>query len=130
VAVKRSERVVNHATSFIGTRYKYGGTTKKGMDCSGLVYTSFMKESIPLPRISRDMARSGSRISLKEVDKGDLVFFKTGKNRGDINHVGLVVGTDNNEILFIHSTTSKGVIISSMNETYWRNSFVEVRRVI
>ena len=129
-ALEKSDRIVRYATSFVGTRYRYGGTSKKGMDCSGLVYTSFLRESIPLPRISRDMARSGVRINLNQVDKGDLLFFKTGKNRKTINHVGLVVDVGKDGIRFIHSTTSKGVIISSLRESYWQNSFVEVRRVI
>lgn len=129
-ALERSDRIVRYATSFVGTRYRFGGTSKKGIDCSGLVYTAFLNESIPLPRISRDMARSGVPIRLNQVDKGDLLFFKTGKNSKTINHVGLVVEVDKDGIRFIHSTTSKGVIISSLHESYWQNSFVEVRRVI
>jgi len=129
-AVKKSDRIVSYATSFEGTRYKYGGSTRKGMDCSGLVYTSFVKEGIPLPRVSKDMAKTGKRISIGDVSKGDLLFFKTGKNKRTINHVGLVVSADRSGIRFIHSTTSKGVIISLLSEAYWKNSFVEVRRVI
>ena len=116
--------------SFEGTRYKYGGTTKKGMDCSGLVYTAFGKEQVQLPRVSRDMAKRGKRIPLHQVDQGDLVFFQTNKNRKVINHVGLVVRARSGEIQFIHSTTSRGVIVSSLEERYWKGTFVEVRRII
>ena len=122
--------IVDYAKSFEGTRYKFGGTTKKGMDCSGLVYTAFGKKDISLPRISRDMAKKGRRISLSQTTEGDLVFFRTSKNKTSINHVGLVVETQNGEIRFIHSTTSKGVIISSLRESYWGNAFVEARRLI
>ena len=130
VSKSTADRVVNHAKDFEGTRYKFGGTTKSGMDCSGLVYVAFNKERIALPRVSRDMAKRGKRISLSKTSKGDLVFFQTNKNRKVINHVGLVVETKGGTIKFIHSTTSKGVIVSSLEERYWKSAFVEVRRII
>ena len=99
------------------------------MDCSGLVYTAFQKENITLPRISRDMAKKGILISFKDIEEGDLVFFKT-SSRNTINHVGLVVEAKHGEVKFIHSTTRAGVIISSLDEDYWKKAFVEVRRVI
>lgn len=123
-------QVVRTAKKFEGTRYKYGGTDKKGMDCSGLIYTSFLKEGIALPRTSRGMSLKGKRLYLKEVNVGDLLFFETNKNRKVINHVGLVVEVNRNGIYFIHSSTSKGVIISSLSESYWYNNFVMARRVI
>lgn len=100
------------------------------MDCSGLVYTSFLKEKISLPRVSRDMAKKGKRLSKDKISKGDLVFFKTNKNKNVINHVGLVVESKRGNILFIHSSSSRGVIVSSLDEKYWRNAFVEGRRVL
>lgn len=123
-------KIISYAKTFKGTRYKYGGTTKKGMDCSGLVYTAFGKEEIKLPRVSRDMAKKGKPVSLSKSVKGDLLFFTTSKSKKSINHVGLVIGSKRGEILFIHSTTSKGVIISSMEERYWKSAFVKARRVI
>jgi cell wall-associated NlpC family hydrolase len=121
--------IIDYAKTFQGTRYKFGGTTDAGMDCSGLVYTAFQKENITLPRISRDMATKGILISFKDIEEGDLVFFKT-SSRNTINHVGLVVETKRGEVKFIHSTTRAGVIISSLDEDYWKKAFVEVRRVI
>ena len=126
----RISKVVEHARSFTGTRYKFGGTDRRGMDCSGLVYVSFKEHDIALPRISREMATKGIRLNLSETAEGDLVFFKTSKNRKTINHVGLVVESRRGEIKFIHSTSSQGVIVSSLDEKYWKNAFVEVRRVI
>jgi cell wall-associated NlpC family hydrolase len=123
-------KVVKHAKTFEGTRYKFGGTDNRGMDCSGLVYVSFKEEQIRLPRISRDMATKGVRIKLKETEEGDLVFFRTNKNKNVINHVGLVLENKKGVIKFIHSTTSQGVIISSLEEKYWKNAFVQVRRMI
>ncbi len=127
---KKLNNIVDYAASFEGTRYKFGGTTKSGMDCSGLVYTAFAKENVQLPRVSRDMATRGKKISLSKIEKGDLIFFQTNKNRRVINHVGLVTSTRGGAIQFIHSTTSRGVIVSSLEERYWKSAFVEVRRII
>lgn len=125
-----SDRIIKQAKSFNGTPYKFGGTTKRGMDCSGLVYTAFKSEDIYLPRISSDMAREGERIKLNNVQPGDLLFFKTNSRQNRINHVGLVVEVNGSEILFIHSSTTKGVITSSINETYWQRAFTEARRIL
>ncbi|NCT17094.1 MAG: NlpC/P60 family protein [Flavobacteriaceae bacterium CG_4_8_14_3_um_filter_34_10] len=121
--------IIGIAKSFHGTRYKFAGTTSAGMDCSGLVYTAFKEEDIVLPRSSRDMSSRGKKINFREISKGDLVFFKTNRSKS-INHVGLVVDVLLGKVLFIHSTTSQGVIISSLDEKYWNESFVEARRII
>ena len=81
-------------------------------------------------RVSRDMATQGNKISLNKTNKGDLVFFRTNKSKKSINHVGLVVENKKGEIFFIHSTTSLGVITSSLDENYWKSSFVEARRIL
>lgn len=128
--IASSDRIIKQAKSFDGTPYKFGGTTSKGMDCSGLVYTAFKSEDIYLPRISSDMAREGVRIKLENVQPGDLLFFKTNSRRNRINHVGIVVESNGKEVLFIHSSTSKGVITSSINEAYWQRAFSEARRVL
>ncbi|MFV9551894.1 C40 family peptidase [Algibacter sp. PT7-4] len=126
----KAQNIIDYAKQFKGVRYKWGGTTKSGMDCSGLVYESFKFSNIILPRISRDMAKKGHKIKLNKVLKGDLLFFKTGNRRNSINHVGLIIDIRDNDIKFIHSTTSKGVIISGLNETYWLKAFYEARRVL
>lgn len=125
-----ADRIVNTALTFSGTRYKYGGVTRKGMDCSGLVYVAFGKQDIALPRISYQMAQEGKPIKLKKVAKGDLLFFSTGKRSNRISHVGLVVEVDGDDIKFIHSTTSRGVIVSSLREGYWNHAFVKATRVL
>lgn len=126
----QADNIVAYANKFKGVSYKWGGTTKAGMDCSGLVFESFRANHIYLPRISRDMAKKGTKISLKEVKKGDLLFFKTQNRRNAINHVGLVTDLKKGIITFIHSTTSKGVISSLLTETYWNKAFAEARRVL
>lgn len=122
--------IISNAKSFEGTRYKYGGTTKRGMDCSGLIYTAFLEEDIAIPRTSRAMSLEGERLFIKEVNPGDLLFFETNKNRKVINHVGLVVEIERDDIYFIHASTSQGVIVSSLSEAYWNRSFVMARRIL
>lgn len=130
ITYSTADHIIDYAKQFEGVRYKWGGTTEAGMDCSGLVYESFKTYDIILPRASKDMAKRGEKVALKDVLHGDLLFFKTGNRRNSINHVGLIVAIRNNDIEFIHSTSSKGVIISRLNESYWLNAFHEARRVL
>ena len=126
----KADNITGYAKQFEGTRYKYGGTTKKGMDCSGLIYTTFKSEAISLPRTTKDLAITGDWIDLKEVKKGDLLFFATRKNSRKVNHVGIVTASQIGRVEFIHSTTSKGVITSNLSERYWYFAFVQARRVL
>lgn len=123
-------KVVTIASLYEGIPYRAGGTNHGGMDCSGLVCTSFKEIGISLPRSSQGMSEIGEKISLKKVVKGDLLFFRISRLKGRINHVGLVTNVNNDEVFFIHSSTSKGVIISSMKESYWKKNFVKAKRVI
>ncbi|NJW53136.1 C40 family peptidase [Salinimicrobium oceani] len=125
-----SFQLIDHALQFLGTKYKYGGTTPEGMDCSGLVYTTFLQRNIELPRSSRDMALLGQELGLDQIRTGDLLFFITDRRKKNINHVGLVVELDQEHIFFIHSSTSRGVIISRLDENYWRDHFVMARRIL
>lgn len=125
-----AENVVDHAKKFNGVRYKYGGTTKKGMDCSGLVFTSFKKENISLPRTTKDLSTSGEWVDIKEVKKGDLLFFATKKKSRKVNHVGIVTDSRVGNVEFIHASTSNGVMISNLAERYWYFAFVQARRVL
>ncbi len=126
----QADKIVDYALKFDGVRYKYGGTTKKGMDCSGLVVTSFDSENIPLPRSTGGLSSTGDWIDLKKVTKGDLLFFATSKNSRNVNHVGIVTEARDGFVEFIHASTSKGVMISNMAEKYWYFAFVQARRVI
>ena len=121
--------LIRTATNNLGAPYKEAGTTKKGFDCSGLVFTTFSSENIPLPRSSFEQSKIGKIIKPENAQKGDLIFFKT-NNSKKINHVGLIIEIDSTEIKFIHSTTSKGVIISSTKESYYENSFVQINQII
>lgn len=130
---KENKYIVNHlidnATDNIGVKYKAGGTTKSGFDCSGLVFTSFEAENIKLPRSSYEQSKIGKIINIDDAQKGDLIFFKTNKSK-QINHVGLITEVKSDEIKFVHSSTSKGVIISSTKEPYYKNSFAQINRII
>ena len=127
---KAAEAIVKTAKQFNGTRYKYGGTTKRGMDCSGLVYTAFTGNDISIPRTTTDLASYGDWVDLKEITVGDLVFFATRKNSRKVNHVGIVTHVRAGHVEFIHASTSKGVIISSLAEKYWYFAYVQARRVL
>lgn len=129
VTDSRAEAVIQSALQYAGVRYKYGGTTQRGMDCSGLLYVSFLENELPLPRTSHLMAREGESVRVSEIRKGDLLFFKTKRGGKKINHAGLVVEVAGDEVKFIHATTSRGVIISSLREGYWNHSFVKAVRV-
>jgi cell wall-associated NlpC family hydrolase len=93
------------------------------------MYSTFKFFDILLPRSSHEMAAIGSPIDLKEAKKGDLIFFI---NRGQkrINHVGMIVEVNGDEIKFIHSSTQSGVVISSLKESYYDRTFKQINRVI
>ncbi|MFX0558494.1 C40 family peptidase [Maribacter sp. CXY002] len=126
----KADEVINTALTFSGVRYKFGGTTNKGMDCSGLLYVSFGEHDVKLPRTSIHMAEEGKKIKIKDVTKGDLLFFKTNKRSKRINHVGMVVKVENDEIKFIHASTSRGVTVSSLHEGFWNQAFVKATRIL
>lgn len=126
-----ADKILWSAVSYKGTPYKYAGTTKSGMDCSGLVYTSFKERNITMPRSSSMLYKEGHKISLKTAKRGDLLFFKTtNKTRSKINHVAIVSSVKNGVVHFIHATSSRGVIESNMLQDYWRKSFIEAKRVL
>jgi len=125
-----AQSVINNAKKYKGTRYKYGGSSKSGMDCSGLIYTAFKENNIVIPRISSAMAKTGDWIDLKKVRLGDLLFFATKKNNRSVNHVGLVTAVNGKAVEFIHATTSRGVITSKLKEKYWYFAFVQARRIL
>jgi cell wall-associated NlpC family hydrolase len=122
-------QLINVASDKLGTGYRSGGTTTAGFDCSGLMYSTFKKFDITLPRSSHEMAEIGTKINPEDAKKGDLIFFI---NRGQrrINHVGMIVEVNGDEIKFIHSSTQGGVIISSLKESYYERTFKQINRII
>ncbi|MBF2709167.1 peptidoglycan endopeptidase [Flavobacterium soyangense] len=123
------DQLIMTASENIGTRYRTGGTTKDGFDCSGLMYSTFSTFDIRLPRSSIEMSSYGSIVNTENAQKGDLIFFKT-NGRRQINHVGMVVEVLDGEIKFIHSSNHGGVIISSTKESYYEKNLVQINRVL
>ena len=122
-------QLIDNATENIGTRYRSGGTTKAGFDCSGLMICTFSNFDIKLPRSSIEQSRVGTKVGTEEAQKGDLIFFKT-NGRRHINHVGMVVEVVDGEIKFVHSSTHGGVMISSTKEPYYQRTFSQVNRIL
>ena len=98
-------QLINAASENLGANYRSGGTTPAGYDCSGLMFATFSRFDIILPRSSNEMARLGTVLNPEEIKKGDLIFFRT-NGRKIINHVGMVTEVLPNEIKFIHSSSS------------------------
>lgn len=127
--LSKAEFLIEKASEHMGTRYRRGGTTSAGFDCSGLMFHTFKNIDMTLPRSSHEMALIGERINKSEAQKGDLIFFATfGGSR--ISHVGMITEVLDDEIKFIHSSTSAGVMISSTKEGYYSRSFVQINRVL
>lgn len=115
--------IVSEAERWLGTPYCYGGNTADCLDCSGYVQKVFEKIGFELPRTSQDMFAAGNNVQDSEAKAGDLVFFS---NKGNISHVGIYLGNGN----FIHSSTSKGVIIQNLNDKYYQEHFTGFRRML
>ena len=126
---EKADQVVTVARSYLGTPYRYGGVDKKGIDCSGLLLCSFRAVDVSLPRTSTAQSEYGKPVSIYELRPGDLVFFSAQKWKGKVSHVGLVTEVrGKEEVLFIHSSSSKGVVESNLLSAYYRNIFVKARR--
>lgn len=106
-----------------GTKYRLGGMSKQGVDCSGFVYLTYRSRfGITLPRTTRHQSNQGVAVSPRALRPGDLVFFKTGPNK---RHVGIYV----EDRKFLHASSSKGVMLSSLDNKYWTNAYWTARRI-
>ncbi len=107
-----------------GTPYRLGGTTQGGIDCSALVQNVFEETfRLRLPRTTGEQVREGTPIDRAELAPGDLVFFRP---PGPYDHVGVYVG----EGRFLHASTSRGVMISELDDGYWRRYYWQARRTL
>jgi probable lipoprotein NlpC len=122
-----TKKLIQTARTYTGVPYKSGGNDQKGIDCSGLLCNTFKEIGIKLPRISWQQSEYFPAIDLPHIQKGDLVFFVTaGKN---ISHAGMVTEVKSeNEVFFIHASSSKGVIEDNMMSNYWKSRFAKVCR--
>ncbi len=122
-AASSSSTMISIAQGYIGSPYVYGGTSAAGFDCSGFTQRVFSDGGSSLPRTTGGQFNVGASVSKDNLQPGDLVFFNTnGKN---VSHVGIYIGSTN----FIHASTSKGVMISSIYDPhYWGSRYIGARR--
>jgi len=132
-AIKHSntiDNILSEAESYLGTPYRYGGTSRSGIDCSAFVLSVFgVAAGMNLPRVAAQQSQEGDSVEKSELKKGDLVFFSHGGRR--ISHVGIVEEvTEEGQVKFIHAATSRGVMVSSLDDNYWGPKFKFAKRVI
>lgn len=123
--------IVDYSRSFLGTRYRYGGNTPQGFDCSGFMVYIFKNFSVDLPRTGTEQYHSYPNVKRKNIKKGDLVFFAGRRHSKRIGHVGMVVSdsVENGVFEFIHSSTQRGVIVSKSSEPYYASRYISAARV-
>ena len=128
-SLESADQLIAIASEHLGTRYRSGGTKSGGFDCSGLMCYTFSQLDFKLPRTSNEQSRTGKKIKKNQAQKGDLIFFST-NGRGTVNHVGMITEIVDDEIFFIHSSVSRGVIVSSVKEAYYAKRFIRINRVL
>lgn len=126
---RHKPKVVRVAETYLGVPYRYGGASNTGMDCSGLVYRSFLTLGHRVPRTSLQQSRIGRSIQKRSLKPGDLVFFKTNKSSQKVNHVGIVSSVQGRKVTFIHSSSSRGVKYDRLDEGYWQPLFKKAVRL-
>ncbi|SHK12800.1 C40 family peptidase [Epilithonimonas mollis] len=132
-AIKHSntiDNILSEAESYLGTPYRFGGTSRSGIDCSAFVLSVFgAAAGMNLPRVAAAQSQEGDSVEKTELQKGDLVFFSHRGSR--ISHVGIVEEvTADGEVKFIHAATSKGVMVSSLDDNYWGPKFKFAKRIV
>ncbi len=111
------------AAALVGTPYRYGGTSPRGFDCSGLVYYAYRRAGIRVPRTTQAQLRNAYHVPLDQLQPGDLVFFKL--DRRPVSHVGIFAGNNR----FIHAPSSgKGVSFTAMSDPYWQAHVIAAGR--
>lgn len=122
--------ILAEADTYLGTPYRFGGMTRRGIDCSAFVLSVFgATTGIALPRIAAEQAQQGDRVDTEDLKKGDLLFFSQRGTR--ISHVGIVYDIDADGVVsFIHAATSKGVSIAKLTDKYWAPRYKFAKRII
>lgn len=118
-------RVAQTARSQMGTRYRSGGTTPSGFDCSGLIWWAYRQHGINVPRVTSDQARAGYAVSRAAMRPGDILVFKTGQGVSGL-HTALCTGRGR----FVHSPKpGKTVREDTLNQSYWNDRLIRIRRI-
>jgi cell wall-associated NlpC family hydrolase len=128
---KQVDDIINFAKKFLGTPYRYAGSTPSGFDCSGFIYYVMGNFGFSLTRTSYGLAEFGRTVRLSEIRPGDLMFFKgRNVNSSQIGHVGMVIDVGPGMIKFIHSSTSRGVVIDNFyTSKYYVPRFIKAKRL-
>ena len=129
---KKTDQLLVYAKKYIGSPYKYGGTTPKGFDCSGYVQFVFREFGYYLPRSTPDQAKAGSKVKDSNRKPGDLVFYK-GSNRKSkkAGHVGIITKVyKNGSFQFIHASSNKGIRLDDSEQSYYKSRYLTTRRII
>lgn len=126
----RIDSLITYAFSFEGKKYRRGGTTVNGFDCSGYTMTVFGHFGVKLPHTSAGQGLIGVEVPLKQISKGDLIFFR-GRNAAQsrIGHVGIVITERGEPVKFIHSSTSDGIRVDRMDAPYYKKRYVKTMRL-
>ncbi|HOQ75296.1 MAG TPA: SH3 domain-containing protein [Thermoclostridium sp.] len=120
-----AQQIVEYSKTLQGVRYKYGGYSTSGMDCSGFVKYVYAHFGIDVPRSSASYANFGQRVSRENLRPSDILLFDTDGGNWDVSHVGIYIGNN----MFIHASTTKGkVVITSLSE--YPAPYYGARRVI
>jgi len=121
-------KIADYAENFIKTPYRYAGKTPDGFDCSGFTSFVFRNYGIEIGSSSREQAKAGRSKKMGLVDRGDLLFFG---NKNKVSHVGMVYAVENDEIMMIHASSSRGVMISNLSTSeYWKKKFLFARDIM
>jgi cell wall-associated NlpC family hydrolase len=128
---KEVDELISFAKRFLGTPYRYAGTTPSGFDCSGFISYIFGNFGFSLVHSSYGMAELGKTVKLSEIRPGDLMFFKgSDVNSTRVGHVAMVVEVSPTAIKFIHSSTSRGVTIDNFKTSkYFIARFIKAKRL-
>lgn len=127
---KKINAVISEARTYIGTPYRYGGTSKSGIDCSGLMCNCYQTVNVQLPRTSKDQSKYGRSKNWDTIRPGDIVFFKFKDNGSKWYHSGMITYAEKDDIRFIHASSSRGVVESSLMQDYYKKNVKKFRRVI
>lgn len=119
------QAIVDDAKKFLGTPYLWGGTTPKGFDCSGFVQYVLNKNGISIPRTTELQCKVGTYVAKSDLIPGDLVFLQN-TYRAGVSHVGIYIGDGK----MIHASSSKGVTISDLHNSYYTKHYHSARRVV
>lgn len=118
------KEILTYANTFTGVPYKFGGTTPAGFDCSGYIRHVFQKVGVQLPRQADEQYTVGKKVEKQNLQPGDLVFFET--YEPGVSHSGIYIGDGQ----FISATSSSGVAVADIDDSYWGPRYVGAKRVL